>query len=118
MMLDRCWEFDGSLNADGYGRVWDPASKKRQLTHRLAYEVLVGPIENQLDHLCRNRACYNPRHLEDVTTQENTRRGAVFITHCPQGHEYSDENTYRRPDGRRKCRSCNRIREMERRNAA
>lgn len=78
--------------------------------HRLAYELYVGsiPAGMHLDHLCRNRRCVNPEHLEPVTALENMWRSP--ITHatkaaCPRGHEYSEDNTYRHK-GRRYCRTC------------
>jgi hypothetical protein len=86
--------------------------------HRVAYEALIGPIPDglQLDHLCRNRACVNPLHTEPVTQIENIRRGEAGVpsgsqqrakTHCPQGHPYSQGNTYIRKNGHRMCRTCN-----------
>jgi hypothetical protein len=81
----------------------------------------VGPIPDGLvlDHLCRNKLCVNPKHLEPVTNQENILRGLTPLvggyynmakTHCPKGHEYSPENTYYRPSRWRQtrvCRICN-----------
>ena len=74
MGLTGCWTHD-QVNQYGYGRAHH---KGRTVTvHRAVYEELVGPIPEglQLDHLCRNRACYNPAHLEPVTQTENIRRG-------------------------------------------
>jgi hypothetical protein len=87
--------------------------------HRWAYETLVGPIPDGLviDHLCRVRNCVNPDHLEPVTHRENIRRGEAGAwnrvkTHCPQGHEYTPENT-RYSGTTRNCRECQRIRNLE-----
>src|SRR5690606_13797613 len=65
-----CWEWTGALNSRGYGCVG--IDSKRYLTHRVAYEALVGPIPEGLtiDHLCRNKVCCNPAHLEPVTARE------------------------------------------------
>jgi len=87
--------------------------------HRVSYEHLVGPIPKgmQLDHLCRNRMCVNPAHLEPVTARENTRRATSLITACPSGHAYTDENTgISSGDGmnRRYCRECKRIKARDR----
>lgn len=109
---DGCWEWTGRLNTNGYGqtRVGD----RRPHAHRVAYELVVGPIPTglQLDHLCRNRACVRPDHLEPVTQTENVRRGVGFSglnarkTHCIHGHEFTQENTRILVDGGRRCRTC------------
>ncbi len=107
------------VNADGYGRLWVNGSN--QLAHRALHELLIGPIPDgfQLDHLCRNRACVRLSHLEPVTPVVNVRRGETgkhmaVRTHCPQGHEYTAENT-RLSGGSRSCRECGRIGERARR---
>ena len=87
---DGCWPIGGRKDKDGYGRF----SKYR--APRYVYEATVAPIPPglQIDHLCRNRACVNPAHLEPVTPRENTLRGAGVTatlarkTHCPNGHPY------------------------------
>lgn len=107
-----CWQWIAANNGEGYGRYWHNG----RLTgpHRVAYETLVGPIPEglELDHLCRNTACVNPEHLEPVDRYENARRAGAFRpeslrTHCPQGHEYSPENT--RVSRRRRGNHINRI---------
>lgn len=113
-----CWGWTGYRNRLGYGvfSLLNPPTaslRKNALAHRFVYETLVGPIPDGLvlDHLCRNRACVNPAHLEPVSGGENVRRGGNSLkTHCHLGHEYTPENTYYRPDrpGRR-CRECIRI---------
>ncbi len=121
-----CWIWSGTLSK-GYGRV--SLDGIGSATHRLTYEKLVGPIPVglQIDHLCRVPACCNPTHLDPVTAAENIRRGETSKwqrdkTHCPQGHEYDEVNTYRyaRKDGtkERQCIKCIRIRTKERNTVA
>lgn len=104
-----CWEWTAFLTPDGYGRFGLDGAIVA--AHRTAYELVVGPIPDglQIDHLCRNRKCVNPDHLEPVTQLENARRGFwATKTHCKHGHEFTPENTYIRPTGARQCRTCNR----------
>ena len=108
-----CWTYVGRLDRYGYGKVDIP---KMTITHRVAYEALVGPIPDGLviDHLCRNRACCNPDHLEPVTNRANLMRGETDAarraaqTHCIHGHEFSVSNTRIRKDGTRTCIECSR----------
>jgi len=76
---DGCWTWTGSCAGSGYGHLC--VDGKWRGTHRISYEVHVGPIPAGLviDHLCRNTLCCNPYHLEAVTHQENMRR-AVRLT--------------------------------------
>lgn len=106
-----CWLWTGELQ-DGYGYV-KAHKTPRTTAHRYVYEYLVGPVPEglQLDHLCRIRNCVNPDHLEPVTIAENVRRGQSFSarnkrkTHCNQGHEFTDANTIKVPNGRA-CKQC------------
>lgn len=111
-----CWVWQGTISKSGYGRFYDPETQTDALAHRLAYEAMVGPIPDglTLDHLCRVTRCVNPRHLEPVTLAENIRRAAAATTHCPQGHAYGQDNTYRDPSGSRRCRACHREEQRER----
>lgn len=109
-----CWNWTAAI-VNGYGKFW--LGEKFRAAHRLAYEAMRGPIPAGLDidHLCRNRACVNPAHMEPVTRRVNTLRGVSSAavnaakTHCDSGHPFDDKNTYR-PPGRpvRGCRACNR----------
>lgn len=116
-----CWEWTGPTNPLGYGLI-NSGPTGRRSTHRASYAFFVGPIPEGLvlDHLCRNRRCANPAHLEAVTCAENLRRGVGFAatnarkTHCVNGHEFDDKNTIHRRDGRR-CRECRNAQDRSRR---
>ena len=114
-----CWRWSGSTDRGGYGQF--QVRDKNWKAHRWSYQHFIGPLADdlQIDHLCRNRACVNPSHLEQVTQQENLSRGNGFTarnarkTHCPRGHPYSDDNLRilrgGRQKSRRDCRECRRI---------
>lgn len=109
-----CWLWTGRLTKAGYGQI--SVKNRQQQVHRVAYEAWVGAIPDGLtiDHLCRIRNCFNFAHLEPVSQKTNTLRGQTITarnlakTHCPQGHEYATENTYRTTGGGRRCRQCQR----------
>lgn len=121
VLNDDCWEWDG-WRINGYGRITIGGSQG-WLVHRAAYELYVGRIKDglTLDHLCRNRACFNPSHLEPVTFVTNVMRGVgAGATNarkiaCRNGHPYVDgsfilEQTGNGKVGRR-CVICRRERE-------
>jgi len=110
---DGCWKWTGSLSNVGYSRF---ASEYGTYGHQAAYNLFVGPIPAGLtiDHLCMVRKCVNPQHLEAVTLRENIMRSPNQVcainarkTHCKQGHEFNEENTYRNTKGR-VCKTCRR----------
>ncbi|WP_414713994.1 HNH endonuclease signature motif containing protein [Scandinavium sp.] len=89
--------------------------------YRVSYELFVGPVPEglELDHLCRNKLCVNPKHLEAVTSKENTMRGNNQTvaqsrqTHCLRGHELTRDNLYTielNKYGKRRCIKCCRSR--------
>jgi hypothetical protein len=109
---ETCWLWTGNKNKKGYGR-FVLKDRKMVTPHRFAYELLVGPIAEgmTIDHTCRVKRCCNPKHLEQVTNLENTRRGVPFrkqvlMTHCKRGHPLSGSNLYIGTGGRRVCRTC------------
>lgn len=107
-----CWSWQGSKTA-GYGTFAVTRTGQRR-AHRLSYEYLVAdiPVGLVVDHLCRNRACVNPDHLDIVPPVVNTRRGDAARFRCD--HPETPENTVYRPDGWRRCRACENQSQRER----
>lgn len=116
---DDCWNWPELSNSRGYvpSACSENGVVRRFLAHREAYRRLVGPIPEglQLDHLCRNRRCINPRHLEPVTSRENVLRSLAPSalnakkTHCKHGHAFTSKNTFVYPTRwgtGRGCRQC------------
>ena len=113
-----CWIWTSTKSKKGYG--YFTLNRKLIRAHRLSYELFKGDIPKglQLDHLCRNRGCVNPEHLEPVTQSVNSKRGLTGLinnpqtnkTHCKNGHKFDEENLteYTRKFGHRRCKICNR----------
>lgn len=108
---DYCWEWTGAKSTGGYGRIhWNG---RGQQAHRVVYELERGSIPEglELDHLCRNRSCVRPDHLDPVTTKVNLMRGKTLTAkyasrdRCSSGHLYTEDNVYWWR-GTRCCRAC------------
>jgi hypothetical protein len=117
----RCWVWTRALT-NGYGHIQERGTRRNVPAHRLSYELHGGTLvdELEIDHLCRNRACVNPAHLEQVTNTVNVLRGEgpaaqnARKTHCKYGHPFAGENLRLTPDGKRQCRTCLRARQRAR----
>ena len=100
-----------STGSHGYSQIgWQQDDLNHtRLGHRVAWEAVRGPIPDDLtvDHICRNRRCCNVEHLRLLPNVDNARdNGPARRTHCPQGHQYDEANTYVNPRGHRFCRAC------------
>ena len=108
---DTCWLWTGHRSPTGYGYFQFSKKAHKTQSHRWAYQFCTGEIPPgfHIDHLCRVHECVNPDHLEAVPPKVNINRGRranAEKTHCPQGHPYDEENTYRDRIGNRHCRVC------------
>lgn len=115
-----CWQFSGHKNHDGYSKICFRFGSKRRISayaHRVVFLLhgieLIHELE--LDHKCRNRWCVNPAHITQVSHKENVLRGLAPSsvnkkkTHCKNGHEFADGNTYIGSNNGRGCRLCRKI---------
>lgn len=112
-----CWHWPKSKTSDGYGQLH--FNGKKHYAHRFFYESIVGkiPKDKEIDHLCRERDCFNPKHLELVSSRENSLRGNGIPAinaqkdKCIRGHLFTEENTYRPPyrKNSRLCLECRKV---------
>lgn len=112
-----CWTWRGAVNSRGYGSIGAGKRSRTALVHRVAVIVRDGDLADDMtvDHLCRNKLCVRPDHLDVVTGAENTRRGLAARGYhiggkCSAGHLLTDETVYHSPRGRLVCRLCARAR--------
>ena len=118
---DNCWSWTAATDKDGYG-VWSvrlQGKPKQFRAHRLSYYLAGNDLDEKLtiDHLCKNKACLRPSHLEQVSIRENIKRSSSFNglkTRCKNGHPFSDDNTYVYNSRKRNCRKCHAASEMAR----
>lgn len=113
-VIGNCWIWQRTIINSGYGQIC--YHNKHYSVHRLSYMLFIGEIPKKLeiDHLCRNRKCCNPDHLEPVTRKENIRRSPLHNKnkiHCKQGHEFTPNNTYisKSKNGARRCKICTKL---------
>jgi len=107
-----CWNWKLWISPLGYGQI--SFKDKTELVHRVSFQVFIGKIKKNLEinHICRNRKCINPEHLETVSHRENLLKGDTIAakndqkTHCLNGHKFTPENTCINPSGERSCRIC------------
>lgn len=104
-----CWEWQGNRNNVGYGLF--KLNRRYVVAHRFAYEAMISEIPDglEIDHLCRNRACVNPYHMDPVTHRVNMQRGKLALrAECGKGHPFAGENLAFTSSGSRVCVTCKR----------
>lgn len=106
-----CWIWIAGGHGGGRYGGYSPTHSRKVYAHRYSFEFFFGPVPSglQIDHLCRNKRCVNPLHMEATTGQMNTMRGMNFPIqdgqHCQKGHPLFGPNLYMEGSTRR-CRTC------------
>ncbi len=119
-LSSECWTWTGAIEGGGYGLAYlgiHDGKRRYTSAHRAAWMLIHGDIDDGLvvDHLCRNRACVRPDHLEPVPQKVNVARGTQHSDLCPRGHEYDTTATHADGHVYRRCRTCNRDAARQRR---
>ena len=111
--INECWGWTGTISSSGYGLFW-PTQRETWNAHRYMYGVMNSFEElegKDIHHTCRNRVCVNPLHLVALTEKEHGKESPKALQEfCINGHEFTRENTYIKPNGCRDCNECKRIR--------
>ena len=114
---NECWPWQGAKTAAGYGLFW-PERRTTVTAHRYMYELYYDeevPVGIDVHHICYNKTCVNPHHLQVMSKLENTRDAYKNKTHCAKGHEWIPENFYYKSNGTKDCLKCRRDRSRNRR---
>ena len=109
-----CWIFDGNIRSDGYGSMnMIVHGRGVSPAHRISYLLFNGSlvVGKEINHICRNKSCVNPDHLEQITHSGNMLWRNFTKTHCLNGHEYTPENTIW--DASMRCKRCRKCRENQ-----
>jgi hypothetical protein len=105
--MSDCILWQGPVDRQGYGKVWHDGGSR--IAHRVAWVQEHGEVAADVDihHICGVKACVNLEHLQALTRAEHGRlHPFAQRPACGQGHEYTEANTYVRPNGQRCCRAC------------
>ena len=97
-----CWNWTGATRGKGYGAFWLGRTFN---AHRVIFVWTYGEPHCYLHHICENRRCVNPEHLEPTAYEQPHHRGP-WKNYCTHGHEFTEENTVINSRGERQCREC------------
>lgn len=105
----QCWGWVGAINNHGYGYFY--ANTDNIAAHRYSFEYFIGVIPHNgvVHHMCENRLCTNPLHLELTNNSDHAAFHLTREESCNRGHLRTEESTYIRPNGDRECRECRKL---------